>query len=137
MVLFLTALLGFSIVGLVTLVAVKRWELSSGRVLFSDVRPAVGHALHQGLHFVERQAPNMLKVWAERGWRYARTVAHRLVALAVVYTEALLERTLHHIRHTTSAPKSGSASPFLREVAEHKRSLLEGEPEQKRAIYEE
>lgn len=138
MVTFLTALLCVSIAGLLGLVVLKRWELTTGRILFSEVRPAVGHLLGRGLHFVERRAPALLRQWGVALYRALRRLVHVGVAWLVVHTERLLERTLHTLRQGTDAPRTDTeASAFLREVAEHKKSLQEGDSGKRGAIYEE
>ncbi len=138
MVTFLTTLLCISIAGLATLILAKRWEMRSGRLLFSGSRPALGAFVGGALHFVERQAPAILRRLLVRLIASLRTRVHFGVAWVVLHAERLLETTLHTLRHNTTEPRGdGEASAFLREVAEHKKSLLEGSGEQKNAIYEE
>ncbi len=138
MVIFLTALLCLSALGLITLITAKHWELTTGRVLFSEVRPAAGHLLGAGLHFVERRAPVVLKSLAGRLYAEARTGLRIALAWAVLRAEAALERVLNTLRHTTHPHGEGEASAFLREVAEHKKSLQErASPKTPNAIYEE
>lgn len=137
MVTFLTTVLCVAIVGLVSLLAVKRWELQSGRLLLSGIRPKAGYALGQGLHFVERGLPTFVRNLAVRGYATSRVLFHRLVAWSVLHAERALEKTLQVLRHTTTVRAEGEASPFLREVAEHKKSLLKGSGKKRGAIYEE
>jgi hypothetical protein len=139
MALFFTVLLGISIAGLVGLLAVKRWELSGGRVVMGSLRPAAGRMLGEGLHFVERQAPQLVRAAAMRAYAATRVLVHRLVAWVVLHTEHLLERTLAGLRGATQTRGEGEASEFLREVAEHKKSLLKKSARSKKqnAIYEE
>ena len=137
MVLFLTIILCVSALGLLAIIGVKHYELSTGRVLWGSMRPAVGAVLSDALHFVERGVPALLRILIKRLYREARHNLHRGVAWVVLHAERGLELVLHTLRHTTSAPrKGGEASAFLREVSEHKRSLLK-ESAQSRAIYEE
>lgn len=137
MVPFLIALLCVSSAGIVGLIAIKRWEMTTGRILLSDIRPAAGRVLGSGLHFVERRAPVLLKNWAWRLYRTTRATLHLGVAWVVVHTERLLERVLSALRHTTAERGEGEASAFLREVAEHKKSLLQRSGKKQNAIYEE
>ncbi len=140
MVTFLTVTLTISILGLVSLISIKRWELATGHVLMAEVRPAIGAFLSLCLHWVERIAPSLVREWGHRGWVLLRAVTHRLVALGVLWTERFLERTLRSLRHTTALPRSKDAaqdaSPFLVEVAKHKRFLMRQAPKD-RAIHEE
>ncbi len=136
MVAFLLTLLLVSIAGLVALIGVKQYEMSSGRVLMGRVRPKVGGWLSEALHVVERGMPGLLRGFARRAYVRAHTALHRFVAWTVIHTERGLEQVLHVLRHTTSAPRQGGeASAFLREVAEHKKSLQE--EGKQGAIYEE
>ncbi len=137
MVIFLTVLLYLSIAGLIGLLAVKRWEFTTGRVLFAGARPAAGAMLGEGLHFVERRAPALLKGFSWTLYRRLRAAFNLLVAWAVLYAERMLERVLSVLRHTTHPSGSGEASAFLREVAEHKRSLQKRSGKKPNAIYEE
>ena len=138
MVLFLTVLLCVSVLGLVCLITVKHWELTTGRVLISKLRPAAARVLGEGLHFVERRAPAALKDLARRFYAEARETLHLAVAWVALRTERLLERVLNTLRHTTHSHGGGEASAFLREVAEHKKSLQKrASPKNPNAIYEE
>ncbi len=137
MVTFLLALLCISIVGLVTLLSVKRRELSTGRVMFGGLRPKAGKLLGQGMHFLERQAPAIATESARRAIARGRVASHRVVAWAVLKTERGLESTLQVLRGATQERGAGEASAFLREVAEHKKSLLKRSGKKPNAIYEE
>ena len=137
MVVFLTALLCISLAGLACVLYAKHWEQTNGKLMMSRVRPKAGEVLGVGLNFVERRAPALLRDAASRAYAAARTLVHRSTAWAVLQVEQMLEKTLHTLRHTTAAPSEGEASAFLREVAEHKKSLIEKSGEKKNAIYEE
>ena len=137
MVVFLTALLCISLAGLACVLYAKHWEETNGKLMMSRVRPKAGEVLGVGLNFVERRAPALLRDAASRAYAAARTLVHRSTAWAVLQVEQMLEKTLHTLRHTTAARSEGEASAFLREVAEHKKSLIEKSGEKKNAIYEE
>ena len=137
MVVFLTVLLYVSLAGLACVLYAKHWEESNGKLMMSRVRPKAGEVLGVGLNFVERRAPALLRDAASRAYAAARTLVHRSTAWAVLQVEQMLEKTLHTLRHTTAARSEGEASAFLREVAEHKKSLIEKSGEKKNAIYEE
>lgn len=137
MVMFFTATLVASIVGLCALVGLKHWELATGRVALRGARPAVGAALSAALHWVERIAPGMLRRYARRAWAAARVLFLRYTAWGVLWTEKHLERLLQGLRHSTSVSHSpAEASAFLVEVAKHKKKLLK-RPKEDRAIHEE
>ena len=138
MVLFLTVTLCVSIVALSALLTIKRWEIMSGRIFFSGVRPAAGRYLGAGLHFVERRAPSLLKTLAGTLYRVARRALQLGVVWTVLHAERALERVLQTLRGATRERGEGEASEFLREVAEHKKSLQERSSSKKpNAIYEE
>lgn len=138
MVTFFTVTLAVSIAGLIGLVGLKQWEMQTGRVALRGVRPAIGHWLSNGLHFVERIAPSAISNAVRRLWAIGRTLFHRYVAWGVLWTEAKLESTLNRLRGATTTTRiSGSeVSEFLQEVARHKKKLLK-RPKEDRAIHEE
>ncbi len=127
MLIFFTVLLALSIVGMVSLLGVKQWELHTDNLLLVRMRPKAGNFFQQLLFWVERVLPALVRVYARRLWRAARAWLHRVVAQGVLATEAWLEWVLHTLRHTTDmrAPRgTGTTSVFLQEVAEHKKKLL-------------
>lgn len=133
----LSITLGISIVGLMSLLILKRREMKTGRVVFARLRPRLRRFFHVILVVVEHVIPGIIKhVW-HSFLRFIRGGAQRLIARAILFFEVTLERVLHSIRATSSAPQgSGEVSNFLREVAAHKRALLKRAPS-KRAIFEE
>ncbi len=139
MALFFSITLLVAILGMVSLVAVKRWEIKTGSVVFGGVRPAVGRVCATTLLWVERIIPALVRIYGRRAWRTALASAHRAIAHAVLYAERLLERTLVYIRHvTSSAPRrSGEVSAFLREVGEHKKRLLKSSQVRVRKVVQE
>ncbi|OGC87316.1 hypothetical protein A3D70_01040 [Candidatus Adlerbacteria bacterium RIFCSPHIGHO2_02_FULL_54_18] len=137
MALFFSVMLFISILGLSGLIVAKRWETVNGRAVLFGARPAVGRMLGTVLHIVEHRIPAFLRAGAVRLFMAARTGMHIGVAWTVFHAERLLERTLRALRHTTAARGEGEASAFLREVAEHKKSLLKSSDKKKNAIYEE
>lgn len=137
---FLIALFALSLGGIIALLSAKHIELEHGRLFFAGVRPAIGAYLGSWLTFVERRAPHLLRRYATEGYTIAKALFHRGVALLVLHTERLLERTLQGLRGATGSHAAGSeASEFLREVAEHKKTLLKKAARSKKqpAIYEE
>ncbi len=126
--LFFTITLLLSCLGMLVLLWLKRYELRTGRMFFAGARPRLGEFFSRTLVWVEYALPALLAHAAKRLWRAARVLAHRTVAWVVVGTETLLERGLQVLRHKTDAPRQGGeASPFLREVAEHKKILRGGQ----------
>jgi hypothetical protein len=126
MVLFFCATLLLSILGLASLLYIKRWELRTGRMLLSGVRPALGGLSHKSLHWVERGLPVLATTYARRGVRAAHAALHRGAAWGLLLAERGLEYILEALRGVTEHPPKSNkeASVFLREVAEHKRQLL-------------
>lgn len=132
---FFTITLAISIVGLCALFGVKRWELSTGSVLWSTVRPKIGAFSHQILLWIEGILPRLVYVYTKRGFHSLRTAAHKFSAFGVLHIERLLERALAFVRHSTSAkPSTAEVSVFLREVSEHKRKLLRTKQGRSRSI---
>lgn len=130
------ATLGVSITGMLSLLALKRWELATGHVVGGRARPALGALAHRALTWAEYALPALFGEWVRRAARYLRGTLHRLAALVVVLFERFLERTLRVVRRKTQVPPGEvEASAFLREVSAHKKELLKGT--RKRAIYED
>ncbi len=125
MVLFFTVGLILSIAGMLGLLGFKRYELSTGNVLFASARPAVGHFLKQALWWVEKVLPALVRVYTMRTIRFCKVVLQRALARSILWIEHTLEQVLHTVRERTTTVRApgGEASAFLREVAEHKRKL--------------
>lgn len=122
---------------MISLLVLKRYELSSGRVLLGSARPAVGNFFHRGLSWLEYVLPGLLRVGARRLYNTVRRVLHVWAARLVVTLERWLEHALKRVRHTTAQPKrGGETSAFLRQVAEHKKKLQEDLPDRATVIEE-
>jgi hypothetical protein len=136
MVLFFTATLGISIVGMISLLLLKRYELNTGRIFMASSRPAIGGFFHRKLMWFEYVLPGLLRVIARRLYRALRRIIHVWAAWIVVKVEYFLEHALHRVRHTTVPQKRGQTSAFLRQVVEHKKKLQEDLPERGTVIEE-
>lgn len=125
--LFFTVTLVISIVGMTAILWLKRYELASGRVLFASTRPRLRTFFRQTLFWFERVLPGLLSHEVRRLWNLARSAARAGLARAILLIERWLEEGLRALRQLTAhAPHAkGEASPFLREVAEHKKKLQE------------
>lgn len=119
-----TILLCISIVGLLSLIAFKAWELKSETFLFSGVRTRIGGHSHRFLESLRAEFPKTAARTTRILGRVVRTYASFGLAKMLIAFEALLEKTLRTIR---TAPRElerrGEASPFLREVAAYKRMI--------------
>ena len=125
--------LGISILGLLAILIIKRFEIRTGRKFFGRARQPLDSAsvfivegvpslFHQGRH----HALGTMRQWLQFG------VMH-----AIVQVEKTLEKMLHNVREKTRTPREpGEASQFLREVADHKREILNRAP-QERIILED
>jgi hypothetical protein len=133
----LTITLGISIVGLLSLLVLKRREMKTDRVIFARARPKLRRFFHTILVVVEHVIPGLVRYVWHTILRFMRGGVQRIIARAILMFEVTLERVLHRVRSTSTAPQgSGEVSNFLREVAAHKRDLLKRAPS-KRAIFEE
>ena len=120
-----------SIVGLVSLIYVKYWELTTGKVVAVSVRPRVDRASKHTLVLFEQILPTLLRIYSRRIWLRLLAFVHRISAWIVLKTEQVLERTLHGLRRSTDVKRvPGEASVFLRQVAEHKKKLLSAQRSQ-------
>lgn len=125
MVLFLTTLLGLSIVGMAAMLWLKRYELTTGRVVLSGIRPVVGTYLSRVFVWIEKILPALVRSQLSQAGQALRILAQRLIAQSILTFEHALERLLHTVREKTAPTREpGEASAFLREVADHKKKLL-------------
>ncbi len=127
---FFTITLLVSCAGMALLLWLKRYELRTGRVFFAQVRPAVGAFFGGALGWIEHVLPVLVAQQARRAYVWGRAQLRATVAWVIIFAEGLLERTLHVLRRKTNVAHHGEASPFLREVAEHKKKLLEEREDQ-------
>jgi hypothetical protein len=125
MVLFFTSTLCLSVLAMVALLAVKRYELVSGRVLFSGVRPAVNSFFGQVSQWGQKILPELLRHYMERAAQFVLKKTQLGVAQIIVTFEHALESVLSAVRERTEdLHPSREPSAFLREVADHKKNLL-------------
>ena len=126
MALFLTIVLILSCAALVSLLYAKEWEMRTGRILVSGMRPRLDHYSRLSLAFVERVVPDFVEEQAGRLVFWLRTSVRAALAHGLLQAEHALERILHALRHRTLPPPSagGEASAFLREVADYKKKLM-------------
>ena len=137
MALFFTITLVLSSLGLVSLLMLKSYELRSGRLFMGGLRPALQRALHASVLFIEYIVPGLARRGWGGMWAAARAVLKSALARAILFFEKTLERMLAFMRDLMQPPRGGGeASQFLREVAEHKKKLLE-KPAGKRAIFDD
>ena len=123
---FFSITLAISIVGLLTLLILKHYEMTTGRVVLGGLRPKIG-----------RGVPGMAHMLTARAVRAARERAQQALARAILFFEYNLERVLHLVRQKSQVSKGeGAASQFLQEVAAHKQKLLRRSPS-KRVIFDE
>lgn len=128
-----TITLSVSILGLLAILLIKRYEIRSGRKFMSRVRPGVDSAAV----FIVEGVPSLMHQGRHHALSAARQWAGAALMRAVFVFENGLERLLHKVREKTRAPREpGEASPFLREVADHKRELLK-RAQSERVIVEE
>lgn len=125
MVLFFTVTLLISIAGMGLLLALKHFEMTTGRVVFGGARPQIGAFFHRGLRSVEHSLPAFISALVEKSVALGKRALHYTTAHTILVAERWLEKTLRLLRHTSyPTVGSGKASTFLREVAEHKKKLL-------------
>lgn len=122
---------------MISLLVLKRYELSSGRVLLGSARPAVGNFFYRGLSWLEYVLPGLVRVGVRALYATARRVWHAWAARLIVTVEQWLERALSRVRRSTAGPRPGhQSSAFLRQVAEHKKKLQDDNPDRGTVIEE-
>ncbi|HVZ76289.1 MAG TPA: hypothetical protein VG934_03430 [Candidatus Paceibacterota bacterium] len=137
MTLFFTITLGASIIGLLAMLLIKSREMRTGRRIFARLRPAESGVLHSVVYFFEKTLPITIKYLVFRASEGLGALVKRTFARGILLFEYALEHMLVFIRDLTRPPhRGGPASPFLQEVADHKRELMKGSKED-RAIFEE
>lgn len=115
-----------SILGMFFLIVVKRWELRTGRVLASRMRPFISRMSMLLSGWVDGVLPGAVRVVSRRSVLFFREVIRHITAHAVLWFEGVLESALRSIKRVTTPARQGGApaSHFLREVAEHKKMLM-------------
>ena len=101
MVLFFITTLCVSVVGIMSLLYLKHWELSTGRLVAVKARPHVRRASKNTLVFFEQIVPTLVRVYSRRAWRTLLALFHFASAWVVLQAEHLLEYTLHSLRRST------------------------------------
>lgn len=135
---FFSLTLIISITGLVSLLMLKHYELTSGRrIALGGLRIRLERFFHSALMVIERGIPGLVGKVATVVVRLFRSRIQRILARAILLFENYLERTLHIVRQKSQPPRGeGAASEFLQEVAAHKQKLLRRAPS-KRAIFDD
>ncbi|HYF13230.1 MAG TPA: hypothetical protein VD928_02960 [Candidatus Paceibacterota bacterium] len=137
MVLFLIITLAVSLVGIILILSVKRYEMRTGKMFFRRSRPALAKPFRTSSLIIEHLLPLIARRSIERGAIALRITLGRFLAKVTLMIESILRRMLAAIHRFVEPRESGGpASAFLQEVAAHKRKLLRRAPE-KRAIFEE
>ncbi len=126
MVPYLILLLGISLVGMVGLLVIKNYELTTGKMVFASVRPAISKFSARMVFLFGTAVPQYVKWEAYHLYRTGLAFVHRVTARLIVMLEHWLERVLTHVREKTAPNRApGEASAFLREVGEYKKKLTE------------
>lgn len=129
MVLVLTATLAVSIVGMLTLLMMKRYELNTGRIFLAGQRPAIGSFFHRKLVWIEYVLPGLIRVGVRRTYLFVRSVLRIWAIKILSRLERKLEQVLAQVRSTTPPKRGTQSSAFLREVVEHKKEVRENLPD--------
>ena len=123
--LFFVTTLVLSLLGMVGLLTVKRYELTSGKLIFAGVRPGASTFFERTLRWGEKILPHLVKQQAERASRYVVRTLQLALAHSIVWLERTLEQVLSAMRERTeNVDLHNEPSAFLREVADHKKNLL-------------
>lgn len=129
MILFLTGTLTASVLGMGSILLTKQWEDRTGRVLFAGQRPRLQMAVREAKVWLLHTLPTRSKRAARITGRSVRHMARHALAFGILWIEQKLEQVLQAIRHTAQVPQGQlAASPFLREVAEYKKTLMRRAP---------
>lgn len=125
MVLFFTAMLGVSLSAMMILLLLKRYELVSGRMMFSSARPGMNVFFEKVSQWGRKILPTLVRQYVERLAQLALTKLQLALAQIIVAFEHSLEKVLSAVREKTEPVHlDREPSVFLREVADHKKNLL-------------
>ena len=137
MTLFFFITLCFSATMLVLLLGVKRYEMNTGHVIFMRARPKAARIVHIVVLFIQHVLPFIARRSAAQAFRLARAGVSNMLARLTLYIETSLRRLLLAIQQGMQPKRGGGVtSAFLREVAEHKKKLL-NDPEERKAFFDE
>lgn len=125
MVLIFILTLSVSIAGMVAILVLKRYEISTGALFFASVRPRLGGFFSRLSFATVRTIPLMARENRRRAAEMGGILLRYALAQAARGVEYGLEKILHVVREKTAIERTpGEASPFLREVSDHKRQLV-------------
>lgn len=126
MVFILIGILVFSIVGMVAILSVKRYELTTGKLILGSVRPGLSRKSSRAHFVVTRWLPAYVLYVLFRMYVYVRGWVQKLAARLVLFLERVLERVLIEVKERTTPNRApGEASPFLREVGKYKEEIAQ------------
>ncbi len=124
MVLFFTITLAVSVLAMILLLTIKRYELSTGRVVFAGIRPRVGTFFERLSRLSRNILPALVRQYLERMMRLVLVTLQLWIAKVILTLEHLLERVLTAVREKTGEVHiTREPSAFLREVADYKKNL--------------
>lgn len=136
MALFFFTTLSISILGLILLLGLKRYEMVKRRMFFARSRPSISRVVHAGEFIAQYFLPYLVRRGFLVLWRRVRTGVLRGFARLTLWVEHTLHRMLGTLQHMMEPSRGrGQVSAFLQEVADHKQKLLR-KPAEKRAIFE-
>lgn len=124
MVILFTSALAVSVVAMIALLAAKRYELTTGRVIFAGLRPGMSVFFETTSRWGRKILPALVREQMERGVRLVVARIQLWLAETIVRLEHALESVLSTVRSHTEVPTNREPSAFLREVADHKKHLL-------------
>lgn len=115
---------GTSLVAIIGLLALKDWELRHRTKLFFVFRARLNATITAIASSIGTKAPYIANSAVSRTKRVVRHSLAQSLHRGLVRLEQLLERTLRTLRYQRlKTGHTASVSPFLRDVAEHKRTL--------------
>ncbi len=126
MVSYLIILLAISIIGMLALLGAKRYELTSGKLIFANARPKLAKFSNRMVFLFGTAVPLYVRWQVGRAYRASTAWVHWAVAHGALRVERWLESILENVREKTASTRaSGEASAFLREVGEYKKKLTD------------
>lgn len=115
--------LGVSLSAIAALLLVRDWELRRRTKLFFELRERSDALIASGASFVATTTPTLGRLLWFRIKVVTKRHATNATHFVVVHLERAVERLLRSLRYQRLKTSPRTPSPFLQDVAEHKKNL--------------
>jgi hypothetical protein len=109
--------------GIIAFLLFKRWEWAHGRVLFPRMRMKLDRMATQVFRTSKEKTPQISKDFSQTLIARLRQYGRTIVIVSIRNIEKRLRRVRDLIDGKIDIQQNGSASFYLKDVAEHKRKM--------------